>query len=401
MNRITLQKSKVRGFALALALLAVMVFFATGVGLLAMGLRNRMLATDVVSDIAARTTADAALERALYRMNTLLKADNLQDDMLPSITDYMALPNSETTFTYNVTGNWTDGYKIQAVGKSGRSEKMVSCDVKQQGLFREGLFSVGNIILKNGTTVDWYNNSGNKTPNVICTNSNTAGAINIKEGVTVNGNIAIGPDGNPDNVISGMAESIITGDVYVMAEKRELIYVKPPAYLVSALSGGEIIESCTITSSGKYQRIDLSGGHTITINGSVELFITGNVILRNSAQLQIETGSSLTMYVAGNITMDNGGMINNLTKDSTKLKIYGLVGCQMVLFRTASIFYGALYTPGADVRFDNAVEVYGAIVANSVEQKQGANVHYDASLLEPENLDKKNTELLVGRWSDM
>jgi hypothetical protein len=401
MNRITLVKSKVRGFALALALLAVMVFFATGVGLLALGMRNRMLATDAVSDIAARTTADAALEMALYRMNRLLKADNLQDDKLPSITDCTSLPNSETTFSYNVTGNWTDGYRIQAVGQSGRSEKIVSCDVKQQGLFREGLFSVGDIILKNGTTVDWYNNSDGEIPNVICTNSNTTGAIDLKGGVTVNGDIAIGPDGNPDNVISGMAESTITGDVYAMAEKRELTYVKPPAYLVSALSGGELKESCTITSSGKYQRINLSGGHTITINGSVELYITGDVILKNSAQLQITIGSSLTMYVAGNVTMDNGGMINNLTKDPTKLKVYGLEGCQVVLFRTASVFYGALYTPNADVQFDNSVEVYGAIVANRIEQKQGANVHYDAALLEPENLDKKNTELLIGRWSDM
>ncbi|MHC4075944.1 MAG: DUF7305 domain-containing protein [Planctomycetota bacterium] len=401
MNRITLQKSKDRGFALALVLLTVMVFFATGVGLLALGLRNRMLATDVVSDIAARTTADAALELALYRMNRLLKADNLQDDMLPSVAYYTALPNSETTFTYNVTGNWVDGYRIEGVGKSGRSEKMVSCDVKQQGLFREGLFSTGNIILKNGTTVDWYNSSDDEIPNVICTSSNTAGAINIKEGVTINGDIAIGPDGNPDTVIDGMAESTITGEVYVMAEKRELTYVKPPAYLVSALSGGEIIEPCTITTSGKYQRINLDKGKIITINGSVELYIIGDVSLKNLAELQIAIGSSLTMYVAGDITMDNGGMINNLTKDPTKLKIYGLEGCQKVVFRTASIFYGALYTPGADVQFNNSVEVYGAIVAESIEQMQGANVHYDAALLKPENLDKKNTELLFGRWSDM
>ena len=107
----------------------------------------------------------------------------------------------------------------------------------------------------------------------------------------------------------------------------------------------------------------------------------------------------LILYLGGDFLCRNDGVINNLAKDATKIKIYGLESCKNVDFYTTSTFYGAIYVPNADVRLHNAVEFFGAVVAKSFVQYVSADFHYDASLNEG-TVNDECVSFVIKHWSE-
>ena len=169
-------------------------------------------------------------------------------------------------------------------------------------------------------------------------------------------------------------------------------------------SSGTITESTTISSSAKYDGINLlgsdpNGSSIITIDGKVEIYVTGDIILGNNDEIRILPGSSLTIYLGGNLTIDNGGAINNETKDAKALKIYGLDTCTSIDFKNSADFYGAIYAPNADILLRNGAQVYGAMVGKSFTQDVSGNFHYDMSLREVDP-SEIGVHMVIKRWSE-
>jgi hypothetical protein len=177
-----------------------------------------------------------------------------------------------------------------------------------------------------------------------------------------------------------------------MSEKQELPAVTVPAYLQSLPSGGSASGSITLSGGAvKYDSMYLGQGDTITVEGDVTLYVTGDIGLGNSSQVNISNtnpNASLTIYVGGGFSTKNGGMINNLTADPTKLQIYAL-----------DTLYGAIYAPNAEVSMKNSVEIYGSIVSNQFFQAAASNVYYDPALRNVAS-DGVNTSLIMQQWSE-
>lgn len=86
-NMKRLLPSNKRGSAIPLALVAVMILLAMGVGLLSLGLSGRNYSSRTASGIAARCAADAGLTKALFEMNEKLKVKPWNDSSLPEATN--------------------------------------------------------------------------------------------------------------------------------------------------------------------------------------------------------------------------------------------------------------------------------------------------------------------------
>ena len=257
--------------------------------------------------------------------------------------------------------------------------------------------------LKNGTTVDGYNFDTADENLQIGTNSTEAGSIDSKVGVTINGDVAVGFGGDPAVVIDSKDEAVITGDTYALSEPHKLDPITVPQYLVElpALPDPDV-GTTTITGSAKYGSFDLGNGQIIEIDGPTTLYILGDLILDNSAQLQIVStnpDASLTLYLGGNFECKNGGLINNLAQDAQKLKIYGLDTCQEIDFKTSSTFYGAIYAPNADVTLHNSVAYNGAVATKSFTQMVNADFNYDASLRDA-SINDEGVRFVVQRWHE-
>jgi len=405
MSRKKLLQSRPKGAALALMLIALVMSFVMGVGLLRLGLQSRVYGARTSADIAARCAADAAMTKAVFEMNEKLKVQPWDDSVLPQATDKTLL-NCDEIFSYTVTGDVNSGYIIESIGKSGQAERRASSTLRLQTPFEYAVFALQSIYMENGTVVDWYNYDADDRNLQIGTNSTEPGSIIIKSGATVNGDVVVGVGGNPDVVIDA-AWATITGRTYAATGNYEFPPVIVPEQLQQSTSQGaikNIKKDMTITCSGKYDEINLGNGEVITINGQVTLYITGDIIIKNSARIEVVDANTnpdayLILYLGGNVEVKYNGAINNLTEEAKKIKIYGLDGCQSIHLKNSTTFYGTIYAPNANVTFDNSADAFGSVAAKVFEQKNSAAFHYDASLRDA-SADDGGLCFVVEQWQE-
>ncbi len=377
MNKIL--QSKKRGSAIPLAVVAVLILLAMGTGLLSLGLHSRINSIRTASDIAARSAADAGLIKALFEMNEKLKVEPWNGSSLPQETN-ISLPNCDAVFSYTVTGDLGSGYTVESTGISNQAQRTVSCTLQLQGPFEAAIFTKDGMELNNSAVVDWYNNTEDDKIMQIGTNSTASGSVVLRNSATVYGDVVVGMGGDPSVVINDYGATV-TGDTRALTERYVMQPVTVPEWLESLPSGGAIQNDTTISNSARYSSIDLGNSETVTITGGdITLYITGGIILGNSAELGIENDASLVLYLGGDFEGKNSSTVNNETQDSQQLKIYGLDSCETIQFKNSSDFYGAIYAPNADVVMNNSANIYGSVVSKSFDQRNSGTFNYDVML---------------------
>ena len=389
-------RNKRKGAAVPLAMIAIMILLAMGVGLLSIGGTARVYAVRTSSAIAARAAADSGLAMALYEMNEQLQVKPWNDSTLPE-TNNEALPFCDNSFSYTVTNNGDGSYSITSTGNSGLSQKQVTCTLELQGPFEYAIFGREGAELKNSATIDWYNYDDDDPPLKIGTHSIEEGAIVLKNSATVNGDVVVGLGGDPDVVVDN--SGTITGDTLVPLEENYMSSISVPEWLDLLPSSGTIKNDTVVRTSAKYSSIDLNSRKTLQIDGDVTLYITGDVILGNSAKIEVLEDASLILYLVGDLEAKNSSEINNLAKDAKKLQLYGLDSCENMEFKNSSNFFGSIYAPNADVTIHNTVTVYGAVVANSVDLRDSGNLYYDASLRDV-SVDDESVRFVITNWHE-
>jgi hypothetical protein len=339
----------------------------------------------------------------------MLQKKTWNENSLPHVTNEL-IPYVDSTFSYQITKSTTadgnDLYSIRCTGRSGRYQKTVNCALELKGLFEYAIYTLGTLTLKNGTTISAYNQDADDPVLQIGTNSTDAGAITAKLGVTIEGDIVVGPGGDPSVVIDDAKEAPVTGGTYPSVVEHKTPNIRVPLYLDGMVSSGTIDSSTILSSAGKYDSINLLGASTdpnkidkVSVNSNVEIYVTGDLKLGNGDVVEIQPDASLTIFIGGNIYVDNSGGINNLTKDPSKLKIFGLDSCTNIDFKNSGTFYGAIYAPDADVHLYNSFTLYGAVVAKSFLQDVNANFYYDMDLREVD-ATMIGVEMVIKRWSE-
>ncbi|MBN1796424.1 MAG: hypothetical protein JW804_07110 [Sedimentisphaerales bacterium] len=392
---------KNKGAALILAVLAMVLLLVTGGGLLTLGFQSRAYQIHTASDIAARCAADTAMTKALYEINTLFANGELGDE-LPTEAD-ISLTGSESDYSYTITKDGST-YTITATGQSNGAQRTVEATLAASNPFDFAIFAQENISMKNSSKIDWYNYTAEDGSLKVGTNSTNNGAVELKNSTDIYGDVVVGAGGNPSDVVSTQGGAHIHGDTYAQSSNNTPPSVTVPASLAVSPLKDKIEDDKTLTSSdsGKYPEIDLGNSKTLTIKGPVELYVTGNITLNNSANIVIDDsvpGSSLTIYIAGNYEGKNSSEMNNNTEIPKKFKFYGLDTCTSLDFKNSSELYGIIYAPNADITFHNSVDIYGSIVGKNIELKNSANLNYDASLRDP-TTDENLVTLTIQRWKE-
>jgi hypothetical protein len=395
-----LLRSKERGAAVVLVMLVVVLLSLMGIGLLQLGLSSRVLAIRAGHDIKACSAADAGLTRAIFEINEKMKVQSSFDYSQLQATDEK-LPGCDGTFSYAVKQSGSGEYCVECTGISGQAQKTVRATLQFKGLFDSALLVKSVVVMKPGSVVDGYNFTKPGEKLRFGTVSTLPANVTLGMGALVDGDVVVGVGGDPASVIVA-PQATITGKTYALTEEVDFPDVEAPEWIASLGSQGTISGATTITSSGKYDGISIGQGGIITIDGPVTLYITGNISLSNSAEIQINNANpdaSLTIFLEGDLYCKNGGALNNLTEDPTRLHLFGLDSCTNLSFATAGSFYGAIYAPNAMANFKNSVEVFGAITAERFLQGQAANFHYDASLKDV-GADDPCVRITIKRWCE-
>ncbi len=427
-----------RGFALSLAAVMVLILSLVGFGMLRLGLETRMMAVRTTAEISARAAADAGLTKAVFEMNKNLVNWNFSNVVSPMGTVFSS---ANANYNYTIEEIAKDAeYRITSIGQSGRASKTVSATVVVQGAFDYALFAQGYAIpkqpkppkqnppapkpLKKGGKLEIkgysIDDSYSSDPSdaysgtiQLRTNNSHKRSVKLRENVVVNGDVIVGPGGDPDKVIEMKDGAAITGDAYPAPERQELLSVSLPQSLENGqVKDYEYKEGVPIAGNIIYSSLIIPKEAVQEINGNCRIYVVGKVKVEDDAQLIVTENSSLTLYVGGEkfeVKKRSDGLINE-TEDPTNLLIFGLDDCRKVKIENENTddFYGAVYAPFAKVEMKINGDLYGAFVGWEVKLKKkkggaDATFYFDRSLRSIDNLlatDSLAARFAVKRWQE-
>jgi len=404
-----LLKSRRRGSALPLAVVAIIILMAMGVGLLSLGFNSRTYSLRMATDIEARCAADAGLAAALFEMNEKLKVKPWDGSSLPQAID-AELPYSDEVCSYRVTGSLAGGYVIQSLGKSGNATRGVQATIGLQSAFNHAILTKQTLTLKSGTVVDGYNSEDMADTDVtadIGSQSNSDSSVILNAGSTVKGDVFVAPGNELDKAIKDLGSSV-SGDKFTSAPEPLPTVVAPVMEAKGAITATGQTVKITPAESGTYSAIALSQlstkdkGVTVTTPSVLEVS-GGDVDLGNSCEIVVKEGSSLTIYTDGDIHCRNGSAINseNPPEAADTLQIYA-TGADKQFFdiKAKSDFTGIIYAPDADVVLYAKGDAYGSIVADDFSYMAGGNFYYDKALQSKNTVDDDAVVFVVTRWQE-
>jgi hypothetical protein len=102
-----------------------------------------------------------------------------------------------------------------------------------------------------------------------------------------------------------------------------------------------------------------------------------------TGSITVQKGVTVKMWFDGDIKM-KASDFQNLNNNAANLQLYGVnpvaPATQTITINSPGSFYGAIYAPGASVKFVGNADIMGAIVASTVQGNGNTSVHYDEAL---------------------
>jgi hypothetical protein len=243
------------------------------------------------------------------------------------------------------------------------------------------------------------------------------GAFNIFENADVrtnktgsNGAIDLGPANGPDvikgDAFTGFGSTIVDADeVTGQTGQKPEKTIKDNAVPANMLLLPSLGDLDFATPPGvpippgdyKYSMIKLTGSKTVAIGipgvpGTVRMWITGDVDIGGTSDLQVASGSTLILYVGGDVDARGNGIANlSGTQFPWRLQVYGLTTCDDVGISGGPDFIGVVKAPQADITLSGNPAFYGAFIGFTFTATGGGGVHFDEYLLdilnEPEGFE--------------
>ncbi len=226
-----------------------------------------------------------------------------------------------------------------------------------------GMFGVNKVMLRGSFEMDSFNSmvgpypQSRRTNGDIGTNAIRVASIDIDGSVIVNGNLLIGPGGNPNTAIRVRGSSMITGSQTAATSAATLPCPVPPDGVLCSgallLDGGEV----RMLQMGTYWFSQLR------LRGSASLQTTGPVIL----------------YISGPVTLSGSSNVVGSSHRPPDL-IVKVTNHSDVTIQGSARLNGVIYAPRSLISLRGSAEVYGALIGREVRLDGSARLHYDEAL---------------------
>jgi len=265
----------------------------------------------------------------------------------------------------------------------------------------DGFFAVSNacpaaMTLAGGAQVDGYSSAkvGGVTGTYTGTHSNALGNVGSNGGVTIQGSSSSVPGKIHvlQPVVNGA--SCATSDIYTTGGPTigtptllSSTYTPPTPTIPPAGSTNETLKKATTLAPGSYGNIAVStpsGVLTLTGPGT---FNVDCLSLGANSTLQISPANTqVVINVTGDascggspISMSANSNVNNTSGVAANLMI-NYAGTQQVTMIGGPSSYYVLNAPNAPVKLNGGSDFYGALIASTVDDHGGVNLHFDNAL---------------------
>lgn len=393
-----------KGAILSLMVVLTLLLAMLSLALAHLGQQSRLRALRNTAAMTARLAADAGIERVLYLMNQELAVKAWTVDDVP-VFEAEPLPACNAEYSVTFSGSLGAGYELVSTGVCGSQTKTLRVLIGLSSPFSEdfAVLTEGQLSMKNKSNVDGYNSADPTDTDVrvsIGTLSNQEDKIDLKDKAVIDGDVYVGPGGNPDAVINMKNRQSVAGELFTMPVPYTMPTIEAPGFIASKgmIQGSSV--SLGTTDSGRYDGIRINNNGKLEVNGDLVLHVTGDVELNNGAEVMVNDGSTLKLYVDGDIEAKNSAGIQNQNKVPSDVRIYGTGTGQQFNLKNSNDLYGVIYAPNADMVLDNGGSARGSIITSTFELKNDGDVYYDKALRNV-SLSDEGIRFTVLRWEEL
>lgn len=281
----------------------------------------------------------------------------------------MSTGNIEGGYDVTVENLGGNQFQISATGYSpakgfgirGQEFRNIIGYVGPGSLFEFAAFAQDQITLDSNITIDSYDSGlGAYDPlnpganGDVGTDSTADATVILDSGATVNGDVTVGPGGNPSTVIDLDPNATITGSQKVAASTQSY---QPLTTNIPSSGNLTIGSNAVYVFNGgtyRFDSIDMDSNSSLVTNGSVTIYVDGEVNI--DSNVAVNVGQAPTDFFLYVTTSDDVRLDSNVE------------------------FYGAIYAPASNVQIDSNVDLFGAVVAKTYNQDSNTQLHYDEAL---------------------
>ena len=353
--------------------------------------------------------AEAGLQDALLQLKNNATWGAGGPAVIPSGFDHKAMPGG-SGFTYTVTVNnnhaggqptASDGTTVSAgcvyLRSTGTATQGVTRTVS--AMARQGIYGVWEnavfgdrwVAVNGNPTVDSYDSSAGPyapapSPQVnawMGTNGSSPGAISMGGSSLVDGSLLVGPGAVPTTAVVGASHA--TGSVYVSSTVVTMPAVTPspapsPPFVDQAFTKKNSSEGVALP-PGDYGSLSMGSQAVVRLSAG-RYYFAGNVDIGAGSQLVVTSGP-VEIYFASEWSSGANTIVNATGATSTSvglpsnLRIYGTATASKVTLDGGAQTSMLLYAPSAALTFTGTADLYGAVVASTVDLRGTSGIHYD------------------------
>lgn len=266
-------------------------------------------------------------------------------------------------------------------------------------IWRFGAFGREFLHMDSNARVDSYN-STNGTYSVQAVNG-TGSNQHARTNGDIGSNGDVGLDQNAKvwgDAIAGMnhtttvlGNAFVTGSTTPATADLEFPAIQVPTY--TNYGSLTVSSATTLPSSNRtYGTLRVGSNKTLTITGPANI-VASNLVLNSGSSIVVDdTNGPVNFYVIDNFIMNSNALIYptsskpisvalNLLSDNV-INPEVTVQLDTVDFDSNSKIWGVVYAPNARVVFDSNFEMFGAMMARSLDIDSNATFHFDEALID-------------------
>ncbi len=212
---------------------------------------------------------------------------------------------------------------------------------------------------------------------ILATNSTSGVKIVVHDSGTIEGNVYVGQDGNPDDMISVYGGGSITGILSALDNSIPIPTLNlPPA--MPANSGSLSYGSGVHLLEGDYHASTLTAtlGAILRVRGQVRILIDTTLSL-DGATIEIMDGGSLVLWCQGDVTISGATKMNAGVGSPVGVSILNIGSHDICITGANTVVCAQILAPESTISVTNSAVLQGGYAGESIAIDSNAIVYLD------------------------
>jgi len=209
----------------------------------------------------------------------------------------------------------------------------------------------------------------------LSTNSTGNDKIIVKDTGVIDGDVFVGPGGDPDRVINLQGFGEITGSTGILSQA--VVIAVPTEPSLGGSVGDRTYQGSgtkTISEDLHCDKFEIKDSAKVKINGNVTILAEKEFTVQEFGQLRLNPGATLTVYTKDDFTIVNFGEINVNTAEWSRLTINHLCNEKLELGDSSQL-YATVVAPYAQLYIKDTAQLYGTFKGKEVKVENLGQLH--------------------------